>query len=122
PIVFLRVRKAWFNNGTKVIVAHDQPTDADSFADAVLRYKKGTASTLAKGIADLLKGDGDANAIASATGVDKDALHRATQALREDSATVTTHALLDQPTGRDAVAALRYMPSFNCYALGANDQ
>ncbi|HXH60973.1 MAG TPA: NADH-quinone oxidoreductase subunit NuoG [Fimbriimonadaceae bacterium] len=39
PIVYLRVRKAWFNNGAKVTVAHTAPTDADTFANEIVRYK-----------------------------------------------------------------------------------
>jgi NADH-quinone oxidoreductase subunit G len=122
PIVFLRARKAWFNKGAQLVVAHYAETDADTFADVVLRYKPGSAAALAKGLADLAKGEGDPATIANATGVDRVALERAAQVLKQDSATITTHALLDQPGGRDAVAALRYLPNFNCFALGANDQ
>jgi NADH-quinone oxidoreductase subunit G len=42
PIVFLRVRKAWFKNGARVIVVSDSPQEADAFAAKVLRYALGS--------------------------------------------------------------------------------
>ncbi len=122
PIVHLRVRKAWFNGGSKIVVASDRDTDADSFAEVVLRYKPGSVGALAKGLADLAKGDGDVSAVSSATGVPAEQISRAVALLKEDCAIVTTHGLLNEQGGRDAVGALRYLPNFNCYSLGANDQ
>lgn len=122
PIVHLRVRKAWFNRGARVIAASSMDADADSFAEVVLRYRPGTVGALGKGIAELVKGEGDASAIANATGVSKDSLMRAIELIKGDCAIVTTHGLLNEPSGRDAVSALRYLPHFNCFALGANEQ
>ncbi|MCH8979473.1 MAG: molybdopterin-dependent oxidoreductase, partial [Armatimonadetes bacterium] len=123
PIVFLRVRKAWFLNGAKVVVAHTGPTDADSFAHVVLRYKEGTARALARGLASLIAGNGDAQAIATETGVPADKLTTAAESLKEDPAIITTHRLLDQQFGADAIPALSGVEGeFNCYALDSNGQ
>ncbi|MEX2243756.1 MAG: NADH-quinone oxidoreductase subunit NuoG [Fimbriimonadaceae bacterium] len=118
PIVFLRVRKAWFNGGAKVVVASSGDTDADTFAEAVLRYRPGTVAELAKG---LVSGEGDLSAVASATGVSADELRKAVAALR-DPVVVTSHALLDEEGGKSAIGALKPLLGFNCYATGANDQ
>lgn len=95
PIVYLRVRKAWFKNGAKVTVAHHAPTDADTFADQVVRYEPGKCAETAKRLAD---------------------------SAGSDTVIVTTHALLDVSGGRDAVGALKDRPNFNCYATGGNTQ
>ena len=123
PIVHLRVRKAWFKNGAKVIVASDSPTDADSFAHAVLRYNKGAAGALAQGLASLAKGSGDVASIAQQTGVTEGALKQAAEALSGDTVCLTTHALLNQDGGTEAVTALSGSGmKFNCLALEANGQ
>jgi NADH-quinone oxidoreductase subunit G len=122
PIVFLRIRKGWFNNGTRVVVACAHDNEADTFANAVLRYRPGTAGELAKGLAAIAQGAGDLNAISAATGVTVEQLQRASAALSGGCAVVTTHALLNEPGGKDAIGALRGMQNFNCYALGANEQ
>jgi NADH-quinone oxidoreductase subunit G len=122
PIVFLRIRKGWFNNGTKVVVACAHDNEADTFANAVLRYRPGTAGELAKGLAAIAQGSGDLNAVSAATGVSVEQLQRASAALSGGCAVVTTHALLNEPGGKDAIGALRGMQNFNCYALGANEQ
>jgi NADH-quinone oxidoreductase subunit G len=122
PIVFLRVRKGWFNNGTKVVVACSGESDADSFAHAVLRYRAGAAGELAKGLAAMMQGRADVGAIAASTGVAEGQLRRAVETLDQDTAVVTTHALLNEQGGKDAIGALKSSAYFNCYALGANDQ
>ena len=122
PIVFLRVRKAWFRGGAQVVVACSQDSEADSFAHAVLRYRPGTVGELAKGLAAMVQGQGDAQAISAATGASQDQLQRAAEALGADTAIVTTHAILNEQGGKEAIDALRSHAHFSCYALGANDQ
>ncbi len=122
PMVFLRIRKGWFNHGTKVVVACQTDNEADSFAHAVLRYRAGAAGELAKGLSAMMQGQGDVNAIASVTGVSADHLRRAAEALDQDTAVVTTHALMNEQGGKDAIGALKSGANFNCYTLGANDQ
>ncbi|MFN8220613.1 MAG: NADH-quinone oxidoreductase subunit NuoG [Fimbriimonadales bacterium] len=141
PIVFLRVRKAWFKHGAKVVVASDKPTDADSFAHAILRYKTGTEQVLANGILALAvaKGlaqvpDATRNAlaaytlekVASETGVAASAIESALDAIC-GSAIVTADLLLNTPNAQDTLETLGGLAmatkgSFNCYATGANTQ
>lgn len=123
PIVHLRVRKAWFKNGTKIVIASDGPTDSDSFAHAVLRYNKGSASALATGLANLARGSGDAASIAQQTGVSEQALRQAAEALSSETVVLTTHAILDQDGGSDALSALSNSGmKFNCLSLESNGQ
>ncbi|HRI43516.1 MAG TPA: NADH-quinone oxidoreductase subunit NuoG [Fimbriimonadaceae bacterium] len=142
PILFLRLRKAWFKNGTKVVVACDRDTDADSFAHLVLRYRPGTEMALAGGLLAAAVESGRAtvpdpvredlkryspSAAASATGVPEDRIREAADILGPNAAIVTTHRLLDVA---DAQGTLEYLAGlamclraeFNLYALGANDQ
>ena len=133
PILFLRVRKAWFNHGTKVIVANDGPTDADSFAHLILNYKPGTEATLAGGLANAagLKGS-DARLttehVESVTGVRAADLVAAAELIKEHAApVVATRALYDKPHGVEALEALGAFAlnnnsAFNLYSLRANDQ
>jgi NADH-quinone oxidoreductase subunit G len=124
PILFLRIRKAWFQNATKVVVASDRPTDADSFAHVVLRYKSGTEADLARCLLAACSGrDFDC----SSTGVPADKIKEAGSILGQNSVVVTTQAILNQDNGREGLnAALEFAESigaeFNLYALGANDQ
>lgn len=121
PIAFLRVRKGWFNNGTRIVVACVEDNDADHFAHA-LRYRLGTAGELAKGLISFIQGQSDFNSIATSTGVSIEQLRRAAEALSGESAIVSTHALLNEQGGKEAIGALKSHASFNCYALGANEQ
>jgi NADH-quinone oxidoreductase subunit G len=122
PIVYLRVRKAWFNAGSKIVVASSGDTDADSFAHAVLRYRPGAVGALAKGLAAMCAGGADVRAISQETGVAEAQLRRAAEGLRPETVVVATHGLLNESGGKEAIGALKSLPSFNCYALGANDQ
>jgi predicted molibdopterin-dependent oxidoreductase YjgC len=70
----------------------------------------------------MMLGGGDAAAVSQATGVSLDQLNRAAEALGQDTAVVTTHAILNEQGGKDTIAALRSHKHFNCLALGANDQ
>lgn len=122
PIVHLRVRKAWFKHGSRVIVASDRPNEADSFAHLILRYKPGTENALAQGLASLVAGHGNSAEISAATGVTKEILEEAAQHI-QGSLIITTHALLDASDSDSTVRALQSLGStFNCFALGANDQ
>jgi NADH-quinone oxidoreductase subunit G len=122
PIVYLRVRKAWFLNGAKVVSVGVRDHDADSFAHAVLRYRAGSLGALAKGLAAALAGGGGLASLAEETGAAIEQLQRAAETLGPDTVVLTTHALLDEPGGKEAVGALKSHPRFNCLALGANGQ
>jgi len=133
PILYLRVRKAWFNHGTKVVVANDKPTDADSFAHLILRYLPGTEATLAGGLATAAGSKGadsrlTPDYVASVTGVKAADIVAAAELLKETAApVVTTRALYDYPHGQDALEAIAAYATnngsvFNLYSLHANDQ
>jgi len=131
PILFLRVRKAWFKNGAKVIVAHDSATDADSFAHLVLRYKTGTGGILVEGLAQAIsgaKGKYTPDVVEKETGIRAADLVEAAAVLKEGNApTISTLSLYDLADGpeiaRNLVEMARSLKGpFNLYALGANDQ
>jgi NADH-quinone oxidoreductase subunit G len=141
PIVFLRVRKAWFKNGTKVVVAHHAPTDVDSFAHLVLRYKEGTAHLVAGCLLNLLVQSGKANVpaataealkaltpdgVSSETGVPAKDLVEAAD-LIAGSPIITTHELLNVANGPDALETIAGLSKvtggkFAFMGLEANDE
>lgn len=141
PILFLRVRKAWFQNGAKVVVAHHEPTDADSFAHVLLRYRPGTESAVAHGLLQILVASGRAQvpdamqgvlkdftpeSVEALSGVPADRLREAAEVLAGASI-VTTRGLYDSETGADAIESLAGLAMctggrFNCFARGANEQ
>ncbi len=140
PIIFLRVRKAWFKNEAKVVVAYHKATEADSFAHLVLRYKEGTESTLANGLLSAAVEAGRATVpdatravlpsvadAAAETGVSADAIREAASILGENGAFVTSYSLFNVPNAQDAIEtlggwAMSIGAEFNCYGLHANDQ
>ncbi|HZH97445.1 MAG TPA: NADH-quinone oxidoreductase subunit NuoG, partial [Fimbriimonadaceae bacterium] len=143
PILFLRIRKGWFQNGVKVVVAHHEATDVDSFAHLVLRYKPGTEHTLANGILHVAVNQGGLEAtpeiresiasfkpdvVAEVTGVLSSNIVEAGLLLAANSpAIVTTRSLFNGESAQDTINALGVLAklsqgTFNQYALEANDQ
>lgn len=142
PILFLRVRKGWFRNGTKVVVACDRDTDADSFAHIVLRYRSGTERDLAAGLLAAAVESGRASvpdpvraslgsfspaSVAATTGVPEDRIREAAALIAANTAVITTQRLFDAPEAGEAAEylaglAMCLQAEFNIYALGANDQ
>jgi NADH-quinone oxidoreductase subunit G len=138
PIVHLRVRKAWFQNAAKVIVAHHTATDADSFAHLILRYKPGSEAALAAGlmkaVADLGKVSAPAalanltpEATEAQTGVSAALIREAAALIAEGVPTITTRNLYEVQGGPDAAATLAGLSTatggqFNFYGLEANDE
>jgi NADH-quinone oxidoreductase subunit G len=102
PIVYLRLRKGWFQTGTRIVVASAEPTDVDSFAHTVLRYRPGTEAA----VADALAGRLDAVAATSQTGVPAERFAQAREIL-VDPTVITTRGLWSAPTGPAAARALR---------------
>lgn len=141
PMLYLRVRKAWFRNGAKVVVATDSPTEVDDFAAVVLRYKKGTANILADGLLNALVAAGTAQVpadtadaiayanldlIAEKCGLDRSDLDEALT-LIAGCPVVTSSGIYDEKNGAEAAEALARIAmtsggSFNCYARGANER
>jgi NADH-quinone oxidoreductase subunit G len=112
PILFLRLRKAWSLNGTKVIVACDRPTDVDDFADVVLRYQPGGELAMVQALA----GKGDA-------GVSSELLARAREGLGTAGVPIiTTQSIYNAPDAQAVLAGLAKMGSLSVYGLQANDQ
>ncbi|MGV3616196.1 MAG: NADH-quinone oxidoreductase subunit NuoG [Fimbriimonas sp.] len=142
PILFLRVRKAWFNNGARVIVAHHEPTEVDSFAHLILRYRPGTADILAHGLVAALAAAGKVvvppgfaqalgnftpEQVEAATGVSAAHLREAAEILGEGAATITTRGLYNIENGSDAAETLAGLATvtggtFNRYARLANEE
>lgn len=133
PILFLRVRKAWFNNGTKIVVAHSAASEADAFADVVLRYKEGTGDTLAAGLA-LAAGVSGADArftpeyVEGVTGVSASLISEAASIVKEGSASViTTKGLFNAPAAQVTLELLASLAvgvggRIDNFALSANDE
>lgn len=126
PMVFLRARKGWLNQGTKVIVATPQTDDADHFAELTLRYTPGTEAQLAKAIAAAKTNSGDLNTFASECGVSADEIKRAAELLSGNSAVITSTSLLNAPQAGDAWTALTQMCQknnleWNMLATGGNE-
>ncbi|MBC8064591.1 MAG: NADH-quinone oxidoreductase subunit NuoG [Chlorobia bacterium] len=117
PMVFLRVRKAWLDNDAKVVVAHDEATEADAFAQVVLRYRPGTEGSVAKG----LVGQMSPEEVESASGVPAAKIREAVQLLA-GSTIITTQSLSNRDT--DAVKTLSNIEgtNFNSYSLRSNDE
>lgn len=133
PILYLRVRKGWVRNGTKVIVAHHGPTDADIFADRVLRYREGSESAVLQGLA-LLAGVKGADAaftpahVEQVSGVKADDLKAVAELLKDAHAPiVATRSLYNiehaSPVMDHLVGLAKGLGSaLNVYGLAANDQ
>lgn len=116
PIVYLRVRKAWFQNATKVVVACDHETDVDSFATHILRYKSGTGETLAAALA----GRVELKTTAEVCDIPLFELEGAKSVL-EGSIVVTSSNLYSEDLV-GAIEDLKAVGSFNCFARGANER
>lgn len=131
PMSFLRIRKGWFQRGMKVVVAHSAPTEADSFAYVVLRYNPGTESHAAAALASALgveaaKGVNFAGACSKA-GLKESDVWAAADALKGESATVTSHSLTVTHSGVDALTILAGTAaslghSFNYMGLECNSE
>lgn len=142
PILFLRVRKAWFRDGARVVVASDTPTEVDSFAEVILRYKPGTESVLAAGLLRQLVDSGKiripaatragldpftADMVASKTGVTAQKLQDAAKILGDQATIITTRSLLNTSKAQDTLETLAGIAmtsggEFNCYALDSNEE
>lgn len=116
PIVFLRVRKAWFQNATKVVIAHDRETDVDSFATHILRYKTGTAETLASALA----GKTDLKTAAEVCDIPLFELEGA-KAVLEGCVVITSSSLYSENL-IGTLEDLKTLGNFNCYAKGGNER
>ena len=112
PIVFLRVRKAWFQNGAKIVVAHDSPTDVDSFSHVVLNYRPGTGDDIAKALA----GQMTPEEAEKSTGV-------AAVKIREAMDAVPGAVIVTSENAHSG-EFLKQIPntSYNSYSLHANDE
>lgn len=113
PIVFLRVRKGWFNRGNNVIVAVDQADEVSDFATQTLVYKPGTEAILAQAFA----GKASIEDAASKTGIPAAELQEAIA--KAAGATVITTTRLDSEAA-DALKSLE--GTFNAYPLGSNER
>ncbi len=112
PMVFLRVRKGWFQRGNQVIVATDRVTEVTDFAAHSLIHKPGTEATLAAAIA----GQVPVAEAAAKCDLTESELTAAIDAAK--GATVITTTSLD-PSAAKALASLE--SKFNQFATGGNE-
>ncbi|RYG26586.1 NADH dehydrogenase (quinone) subunit G [bacterium] len=118
PVLYLRLRKAWFQNGTKFVVAHHAETDVDSFAEVILRYRSGTAGFLAQGLA----GQMGLESVSEKTGIPLGRLNDALEVLK-GSPVITTRGLFEEPDGEKAVEALKSLGGpVSVYGRTATDE
>lgn len=141
PILFLRVRKAWFQNGAKVVVATDSPTEADTFADTILRFKPGTEAEVASCLLKLLVESGKAQVppgtrklldaislagVCKSSGVTEENL-RAAAETAAGATIVATRELLHLQNAQDVIETLAGIAmttggEFNLYSTIANEE
>jgi NADH-quinone oxidoreductase subunit G len=129
PILFLRVRKAWFKNGAKVVVFASSETDVDSFAHVVVNYAPGRNLEMARAIAAAF-GNSPAEELDSLcrdAGCDAARLREAVEALSADnSAWITSSGMYDLPNGVESLETLRATAKvggfqMNTYPLQSNE-
>jgi anaerobic selenocysteine-containing dehydrogenase len=92
-------------------VVHDGPTDADGFADVVLRYSRGSEASAASALAG--KGDG---------GFPAPDLKKARDLMSAGAVIITTQSLYNATEGSAALQTLSALGELSCYGLAANDQ
>ena len=118
PILFLRLRKAWFDHGTQFVVASDVPTDVDSFAHTILRYRPGTGAALAEGLA----GRASVETTEERTGVSAESLREAIELL-QGGPVVTTRRLFEEADGERTLDALKALGGpVSVYGRNATDE
>jgi len=112
PIVYLRVRKAWFREGAKVAVATSAPDDADAFAACSVRYEPGSEAEFLRGLlrdVDLAQGE------------------LARLLLETRGPILTTESIWNLANAEEVLGLLKELAaklgcSLNVMALGANGQ
>jgi len=128
PMSHLRLRKGWFQHGLKLIVANDEPSEAESFAAVVLRYKPGTEQAVAAALQSAVAGGKVSDNFEAETGVPVDRLSQAAEVLREGNrAILTTRSLLTKTGGITAISTLSELAKasgtkMSILAVGANEQ
>jgi NADH-quinone oxidoreductase subunit G len=95
PIVFLRVRKAWFKKGAKVIVASTDGQEADAFASHVVRY---------------------------APGAEQEAIRALKQQISGDALVIASRTIYNSPNGAKIAEALNGLGKTMLLATTANEQ
>ena len=119
PMSYLRIRKGWFQRGMKVVVAHHEASEAESFAHIALRYTEGQAEAVAQALA---RGDVPGNFEAT-TGITAAQVEEARAVLAGNRAILTSSRLLDERGGPEAVETLAGTGvPFSMLAAGPNEQ
>ncbi len=114
PILFLRVRKAHTLHSARIAVVSEGPTDADAFAEVVLRYQPGGALDAAKA---LRTGE------AGATGFDAGSLKAVREMLSGgEAAIIATQRLYNDLGAQETLEVLSASGSLSVYGLHANSQ
>lgn len=118
PILYLRVRKAWFRRGARVVVVGFGPQEAETFAEVSLRIQREDAAGVIQKLLSAIKG-----------GAVDEELRPIVEALRGGFALLTSRSLYDLQDGPRVVRLLGELcqtagcsDKFNLLAKGANEQ
>lgn len=129
PIVFLRVRKAWFKWGAKVITIHSGAAETDSFAHIALCCKEGALDEAVGALRAALDGrTEDAAKLAAAAGLSNSDVEMAATVLREQNfAMIASNSIYNTNRPIETLAELRTICTnhggeFNCFVEGGNDE
>lgn len=122
PMLYLRVRKAWFNKGAKVYVVSENAQDADGFATGVIRCSRDKMAAVAAFLASSVS----AEEASRVTGISASSLDQLEKAL-DGAAIITTSEIYDLKHGGEIALALdraasEHNGSYNLYARGANER
>ncbi|MFN7172105.1 MAG: NADH-quinone oxidoreductase subunit NuoG [Fimbriimonadaceae bacterium] len=129
PILFLRVRKAWFKNGAKVVVFASSETDVDSFAHVVVSYAPGRNLEMARAISAAFGNlpAEELDSLCRDAGCDAARFREAVEALStDDPAWITSTGMYDLPNGVESLETLRATAKvggfqLNTYPLQSNE-
>ena len=105
PVVWLRAHHAHFN-GARLIVIDERGSDADGFANRVVRYQAGTEVLVLESLAALLGGAGGHQAGSATTGVDREALSGLAEDLKNGFVLLAGPRVTRKQDGADIVKAL----------------
>ncbi|MBL8049285.1 MAG: NADH-quinone oxidoreductase subunit NuoG [Chthonomonas sp.] len=129
PIVFLRVRKAWFSRGAKVVTINSGPADTDSFAHSRMFCKPGGLDESVAALRALVEGRAEhAERGARLAGLSLEDLQATVELLKGgDFAVITSNSIYETNRPIETLADLQAICAalggeFNCFVEGGNDE
>jgi len=128
PMMFLRVRKAWFKNGARILNVTASSNETDGFAAHCIRYDDDHEADVVAGIRLALEGGADEafSLVSRRTQMSAAEFRIIASNLCEDVAIITSRSLLnasdaDQVLDGLAAIARKTGCTFNCYNIRGND-